>query len=173
MTTYTLPMLSRFFLLLVALSSSCLCAAPPQGECSGTWGGMTFDQAPLDKASKVVITRKTTCAGNDLKRYQLFWSQSKLKLDFSYQYPGPAILLPITIAFPKQANPLLSFELTPQPEATSGELKLSITGLEGRRTGTLALNAPAESLSCTFDVPYEVEGASISCGSGGGGFDFD
>jgi hypothetical protein len=43
----------------------------------------------------------------------------------------------------------------------------------GDRTGTLALKNATEEATCTFEVSYETEGVAPSCGSSGGGSDFD
>jgi len=163
----------RLLGLTAALSlSGCLCSGPPSGECSGTWGGVTFDKLQVDPASKVTIVRKTTCTGTDLKRYDISWGESKVGLNLSFLTGGPTILGEVSHVLPPAVDRFLTFSVTPGTPPPSGELKLGIVGVQGRRTGTLSLSSGTEALTCSFEVPYVAEGPRLSCG-GSGGSDFD
>ncbi len=165
------PMYVRLVALMASLSfSGCLCSAPPSGECTGTWGGQTFDKAVVDPSSTVVIVNKKTCAETtQLKRYDVSWGGSKVGFKLTFTSGGPTILGGTTTAVPPPVGPFLTFSVTPEVPSPTGELKLGIKGL-GRRTGTLTLSNATESLSCSFDMDYQTEGARISCG---GSSDFD
>jgi hypothetical protein len=155
-------------LLAVLPLSACQCGAPPSGECTGTWGGQTFDKAQLDLTSKVVIVNKKTCAETtEIKRYDISWGDAKVALKLTYNSGGPSILVGKTYTLPPAAGHFLTFAVTPNPPEPTGALTLGIQGIQGRRTGTLDLSSGTESLKCTFDVHYETEGARISCGGSG------
>lgn len=151
---------------LVVSVSGCLCSGPPTGECSGTWAGVTYDKAQVDMASRVVIVRRTVCGAPELKRYEVSWKDRSLVLNASL-FGGPTVFAEETHAVGPDAGTLFeSFSFTPDPPTASGTLALGITGVQGRRTGTLAISSGTDALTCSFQVPYETEGVRISCGSG-------
>lgn len=162
----------RLLILMAALSfSGCLCAGPPAGECTGTWGGVKFDRARIDPSSRVVIVNKTTCTGLDLKRYEISWAESKLQLNLSFTSSGPTVLTgEVTFPVPPVASTFLTFAVTPSVADATGELKLGRNGLEAR-TGRLSLSSGSESLICSFDVHTEPEGPKLKCSSGSSDFD--
>ena len=150
----------------VVTVSGCLCSGPPTGECTGTWGGVTYDKAQVDLASRVVIVRRTVCGAAELKRYEVSWKERSLVMNAT-TFAGPTIFGEETYAVgPDAGSALETFSFTPDPPTASGTLTLGITGVQGRRTGTLSVTSGAESLTCSFQVPYETEGQRISCGSG-------
>ncbi len=149
---------------LLALAG-CMYNGPPSGECTGTWGGATFDKAQIDPGSLVTIVRKTTCAGTSLKRYDIGWGGSKLGLNLSFTSGGPTILG--EVSYPVPPTTFATFSLTPAAPAPAGTLTLGIVGVQGRRTGTLSLQSGSEAVTCKFEVPSVSEGAILSCGGGG------
>ena len=158
----------RLVVCVVVLSAAgCLCSGPPTGECTGTWGGATYEKALVDMASKVVIVRATTCGAASLKRYEISWKERSLVMSATL-FNGPSILAKTTDVLPPDAGSrFVTFSITPDPPVPTGTIELGITGIQGRRTGTLSLSSATESLTCTFEVPYESEGQRLSCGGSG------
>ena len=153
--------------------SGCLCSAPPSGDCTGTWGGQTFDKLEVDPSSTMVIVNKKTCAETTtLKRYDISWGGSQVAVKLTFDHGGPTILGGTTYTVPPAVGPFLTFSVTPEVPAPVGALELGIQGIQGRRTGTLTLNDGNELLTCKFEVPYQTEGPRLSC-AGSGGSDFD
>lgn len=160
----------RLLLLFATLSvSGCLCSGPPKGECTGTWGGVTYDKVQIDLESKLVMEASGSCLVPDLHRYELSWKQKELALTFATRGGGPSSLSPRDIAVPVADGTLESFSLRPDVAGATGNIHLVIVGIQGRRAGSLNLTAGSEKLDCEFEVPYEKQGTNPYCGGSGDG----
>ena len=145
---------------------------PPEGAVSGTYGGQAID-LKIDGSSHFYLQRKTTCAALDQSVFHLSYGGGALKLDFQLD-GGPSIFADLSYAVPTTGAPLVSFTVTPStPALASGSLKVGISGLWGRRTGSFDLTfADGSTVTGTFDLEFDTRGENISCG-GSGSDDWD
>lgn len=145
----------------------CRCGKYTDGGCTGTWGGVTLQAAPLDRTSRMALVHGATCADRTVNLYALSWGNGALATQFTFINGGPTILGGTTYALPPPG--FTSFSVVPTPPAPQGTLTLGIRGLEGDRTGELLLKSATEEMRCSFAVSYETEGVRPSCGGGGDG----
>lgn len=161
---------------LLGLWMLCGCTGgPPQGECNGTWGGLSLAQSAIDPWSKYVTIYPATCAESAAKSYAVSWGNNAVNLVFLYRGSGPSILGDTVLTVPPPTTLVEGFQLTPTGADAKGTITLNISGLLGRRTGTVSLTRGTDQLSCTFDLGLETAGDRPRCGGGssGGGVDFD
>ncbi len=147
--------------------TGCRCGPLDEGTCSGTWGGTTLTNAPLDPSSRMVIINRTSCASADTHVYALSWGDGAVTTNFSLNSNQPTVLS--EKQYPLPPSGFLTFSVSPTPPEPEGTLTLGVRGLAGDRTGTLLLKSATEEMTCTFGVSSDTEGPRISCGGGGDG----
>jgi hypothetical protein len=147
---------------------------PPSGSVNGTIGGTTVD-GQIDGSSEFYLQRRTSCTTLDQSIFHLSYAGGALKLDFQLD-GGPSIFADLSYPVPPTGPPLTSFTVTPStPALASGSsITVGISGLLGRRDGSFTLVfTDGSTVNGTFDLPFEARGAHVSCGSSGGGDDWD
>ena len=181
------PMQKRLLTVLLLMgSAACRCdGGPATGECTGRWAGVNIS-SKIDPESQFLIVYPNTCSGVSTRMYDIKYTSS---VSLTFQPKSYPSILTGEISQKVPAD-FSAFSVTPNVSGTTGTIKLSLEGIYGRRTGTIALTANAgnqadagvqadggiqiDTLNCTFNVPYRTEGSRPSCGGGSsGGYDFD